>query len=447
MSKKVAMIGAGYVGLVTGACFASQGHRVICVDVVPEKVEQINAGITPIFEPGLEDLLTHTRSEGLLNATLDAVSAIKEAELVFIAVPTPSKEDGSIDLSFVEEASHTIGRTLKEAEHWKTIVVKSTVVPGTTENIVGKIIEEESGKKRGADFGLAMNPEFLKEGKAVEDFLNPDRVVIGAIDPKSFDEVKALYEWTEAPVLKTTPTTAELIKYAANSFLAMKISFINEIANYCELLGVDVSEVAQGIGLDERISPKFLRAGAGFGGSCFPKDVAALYSHSKHLGREMRLLKATLEVNKRQPLRTVELLREEIGALTEKSIAVLGLAFKPDTDDMREAASIPIIRKLIEEGAMVKATDPIAIPNAQKILSHSNLEYYETISDTLKNTDALILVTEWEMFKQLTPLEIKSLMRGNIVIDGRRVWKPELFQKHGLIYRGIGLGRRDNKSI
>lgn len=444
MPKKVAMIGTGYVGLVTGVCFASKGHDVTCVDVIPEKVEQINEGKTPIFEPGLEELLLNARKEGRLEATLDVASAIKKAELIFIAVPTPSKEDGSIDLSFIEEVSHTIGKTIREVTDKKTVVVKSTVIPGTTEKVVGRIIEEESGKKRGIGFGLAMNPEFLKEGKAVEDFLDPDRIVIGAIDSESFNEVKALYEWAEAPILETSPTTAELIKYAANSFLAMKISFINEIANYCELLDVDVKDVAQGIGLDERISPKFLRAGAGFGGSCFPKDVAALYSHSKQLGRELILLRSTLEVNKQQPLRTVELLREEVGDLSGKTIAILGLAFKPDTDDMREAASIPIIEQLIKEGARVKATDPIAIPNAKKILSHPNINYYDKINDVLKEADALILVTEWDEYRQLSPSDLKSLMKGDVVIDGRRIWNPELFHKHGLRYRGIGLGKKKN---
>ncbi len=444
---KIAIFGTGYVGLVTGACFASKGHEVICVDVVPEKVEMINNSKSPIYEKGLDELLKNHVPTGLLRATLNAKDAVENAEIIFICVGTPSLPDGSMDYQYVEQSAKDIAEVFTKDQEYKVVVVKSTCIPGTTVNLVGPILEKTSGLKVGEDFGLGMNPEFLREGVAVQDFLYPDRIVVGGVDKRSLDSICKCYNEFNAPILTVDPTAAEMIKYTSNSFLACKISFINEMANLCEVLGIDVNDVAKGVGMDHRISDKFLRSGAGFGGSCFPKDVKALYHKSKEVSLPSKLLEATLRVNEIQPLRTIDLLKEELQkekqteSLKDLKIAVLGLAFKPETDDMREAPSLIILQQLLEEGAKVTVTDPIAIENAKKEINHSNLTFEESIDETLKEADACILVTEWKEFQSLPPEKFLELMKQPILIDGRKVYDYQVFRNKGIIYRAIGLGK------
>ncbi len=412
----ISIIGTGYVGIVTGACFAQLGHYVTCVDVDEERVSKINQGKPPVYEENLEDILRRNVAEGRLRGTLDLRQSVWDTEVSFISVGTPSGLLDYIDLKYVEEVSRGIGEALKGKEGYHLVVVKSTVVPGTTEHSVLPLLEKYSGKKAGRDFGLAMNPEFLREGKAIKDFMNPDRIVIGAIDDRSMKVMEELYKGFDCPMVKTNPKTAEMIKYATNSFLVTKISFINEIGNICKQLGIDVYEVAEGLGLDSRISPKFLRAGLGFGGSCFPKDVKALVGKAKEVYYRPIVLNAALELNETQPLRMVELLERKTNSLKGLNVAVLGLAFKPGTDDMREAPSIKIIHNLIKRGAIVHAADPKALKEARKIFGlHENLHLYEKAEEAVKHSDHVLIVTEWDEFRN------KELYRDKVVIDGRRI--------------------------
>ncbi len=438
----IGIIGAGYVGLVSGVCFASNGHLVKCVDVIPERIEQINKGISPIYEEGLELLLKDTLSKELLEATIDFDYVVKSSDVIFICVGTPSLPDGSMDYKYVEKAAKDIGRVIKEQKKYKVIIVKSTCIPGTTINHVRPIIEEESGEKMGEGFGLGMNPEFLREGVAINDFLYPDRVVIGVSDDNTKDIMMKCYEGFLAPFVVVDPTSAEMIKYIANTFLATKISFFNEMANLTEKFNADISEVTEAVGMDHRISEKFMRAGIGWGGSCFPKDVRALLHASKEFGISSKVLQAALDMNDVQPFEAVRLLKEELGneKIKGKTIAVLGLAFKPNTDDMRSAPSIPIVNHLLEEGANVKATDPIAIENAQKILNHHNLEFVKDASQALVDADACILVTEWSEYMNLPSETFNEKMKTPIIIDGRRVLDYKKLREKGIKYRGIGLG-------
>ncbi|MHA2251110.1 MAG: UDP-glucose dehydrogenase family protein [Candidatus Kariarchaeaceae archaeon] len=432
---RIGILGTGYVGLVTGVCFAELGFSVICGDIIPEKVEKINKGIAPIYEQGLEELLRQLLKTNLIKATLDTKEVVETSDVIFICTGTPSREDGSIELKYITSAAEDIGSVLKETSDFKTIVVKSTVVPGTTSNHVKSILEKTSGKQSGVDFGLGMNPEFLKEGIAIEDFKVPDRIVIGAEDEKSFKMISALYESFTCPILKVNLSTAEMTKYASNSFLATKITFINEIANMSELLDVDVNSVAEGMGLDQRISPKFLRAGVGFGGSCFGKDVRALNALGISMGRKSNLLEATVKTNDLQPLRAVQLLRENI-EISGKRIALLGLAFKPETDDMREAPSIPLVKELLSQGATVIGYDPIAKTTAPLYLPPEFI-LAQTSSEAIQDADAVILVTEWQEFKELTPVNFSS-MKGRVIIDGRRIFDAEDFKKAGYSISVIG---------
>ncbi len=444
ITMNIAVIGTGYVGLITGTAFASKGHQVTCVDVIQEKVEKINKAIPPIYEKGLEPLLQEAVNTNHLRATTNLHDAVIHSDIIFICVGTPSLPDGSMDYSYVKSAAKSIAQSMKDdPDHYRVIVVKSTCIPGTTDDIAKKIIEKESGLKLNKDFGVGMNPEFLREGVALEDFLQPDRIVIGGSDEKTKQIIAKCYEGIDAPILYVDNTAAEMIKYASNSFLAMKISFINEMANLAEKFGVDVVEVAEGIGLDHRISDKFLRAGAGFGGSCFPKDVSALLSKSKELGRPSKLLQATLDVNRKQPLILIDMLKEalDVKNLSNLKIAVLGLAFKPDTDDIREAPSLILIKQLLKEGAYVKATDPIALENTKKQLTDNNLAYFEKVDDTVAGVDACILITEWKEYKELTPDFFTEKMQKPVVIDGRRAYDYNLFRSKGIIFRAIGLGK------
>jgi len=426
---KISVIGSGYVGSVTAACFAEVGHEIVCVDIDEKKVEQINAGIPPIYEEGLGDLLRKYAGKKLI-ATIDYGFAVRETDISFICVGTPSAEDGSIDLSIVRAAATNIGEALVKKKGYHVVVVKSTVVPETTEKFVLPVLEEASGKTAGKDFGVAMNPEFLREGKAVHDFMHPDKIVIGAIDRKSGDLISELYRKFECEVTRTNPATAEMIKYANNSLLATKISFANEIGNICKKLGIDTYEVMAAVGKDFRISPRFLNSGAGFGGSCFPKDVKALIGKAKAIGYSPILLESVIAVNEKQPLLMTEILIRKIGNLAGKKIAVLGLAFKNETDDIRESRAIPVIAELLRLGAKISAYDPMAIENMKRVFP--TIEYSEKAEDALKGADACLVMTEWDEFRQLES-EFEN-MKEKIVIDGRRVIEAKNIDYEGLCW-------------
>lgn len=426
---KISVIGSGYVGSVTAACFAEVGHEVVCVDIDKKKMDQINAGIPPIYEEGLGELLQKYVGKSL-TATTDYESAIKNTDISFICVGTPSAEDGSIDLSIVRAATASIGAVLAKKEGYHVVVVKSTVVPETTEKFVLPILEETSGKVAGKDFGVAMNPEFLREGKAVYDFMHPDKIVVGAIDQKSGDLVSELYRTFKCEVTRTNLSTAEMIKYANNSLLATKISFANEIGNICKRLNVDTYEVMEAVGKDSRVSPRFLNSGAGFGGSCFPKDVKALIGKAKGIGYSPDLLESVIGVNEKQPILMTEILQKKIGSLEGKKVAVLGLAFKNDTDDIRESRAIPVIAELLRLGAEVSAYDPMATENMKRIFP--TIEYSGKAKDALEGADACLVMTEWDEFKQLdSEFEV---MKEKLVIDGRRIIKAKNVDYEGLCW-------------
>ncbi|MEM3562705.1 MAG: UDP-glucose/GDP-mannose dehydrogenase family protein [Candidatus Jordarchaeaceae archaeon] len=434
--KTISVVGLGYVGIVTSACLADMGYNVICADIDKEKIELVNKGKSPIFEPEVPELIKKALEGNKLHATPDIKRAVGDSELTFITVGTPTVK-GKIDLTAVKSASETIGKGLAEKNSYHVVVVKSTVIPGTTERVVIPIIEKSSKKQEGVDFGVCSNPEFLREGSAVYDFRNPDRIIIGSNNEKAGNTLERIFKHFNSTILRTDIRTAEMIKYANNAFLATKVSFINEIANICKELGVDVNKVAEGIGLDFRINPHFLRAGAGFGGSCFPKDVQALISASKNVGVNPILLNSVLEVNKNQPLKVIELAKELLGNLNDKNITVLGLSFKPNTDDMREAPSIKIISTLLGEKANVTVYDPAAMDNAKKIFGNK-IKYAPNILEAVKNADCLLIVTEWDEFKNLPLPEIKGLMRTHFIVDGRRILNPDIVKRDGFKYKGIG---------
>jgi UDPglucose 6-dehydrogenase len=418
----ISIIGIGYVGLVTGACFAKLGNNIICVDVDKKKIDLINRGISPIYEKGLEELLA--KYKGKIKATDDYKYAIQNSKITFICVGTPSKKNGNINLSFIKDATKNIGKQLKEKDEWHLVVVKSTVLPGTTKNIILPLLEKHSRKKAGKDFGLAMNPEFLREGGAIKDFLEPDRIVIGFYDEKSRKMLRKLYKDFPCPIVETSLSAAEMIKYASNAFLATKISFINEIGNICKKIDIDAYEVADGIGLDKRIGRAFLDSGIGWGGSCFPKDVRALITWVKKMGEKPRILESIFKVNELQPLKLIEILKKYIPNLEGKTIGILGLAFKPNTDDVRESRSIPIIKRLLEEKASVKAYDPKAMGNFKKLFP--NIKYCSSAEDVLRESDAVLILTKWDEFRNLN-------YEGKIVIDGRRLEEA----RRAKIYEGV----------
>jgi UDPglucose 6-dehydrogenase len=443
----ISVIGTGYVGLVSGVCLAEAGHEVICVDIDRQKVDTINNGQAPIYEKGLDALLQKNIGNRL-KATTDFASAIMATEISLIAVGTPFK-DKAIDLSYVEAVSGQIGAVLSQKESYHVVVVKSTVVPGTTEEVVLPILEKTSGKKAGTDFGVGMNPEFLREGEAVSDFQYPDRIVIGGIDEQSLDVLAALYApFKGVDVIRTRPKTAEMIKYTANSLLATMISFSNEIANLCTAIGgIDVVEVMHGVHLDKRLSPilsdgrrikpgftTFLEAGCGYGGSCFPKDVDALIAHGKRFDNPMQLLNAVVQINRRQPQQIMALLDKHFSSMEGKRTAVLGLAFKPGTDDMRESPSIPVIRSLAERGAVVKAYDPVATKNAREILDLSGIQYCNSLESAIEDADAVVLMTRWPEFEGLPQL-LERFEKQPLVIDGRRMLDKQRLSR----YDGIGM--------
>lgn len=441
---KISVIGTGYVGLCTAVSFASRGYTVIASDDDVKKVAKIRESTPPFHEPLLAEHLKKTIKDGNFHClSRQTEKAILETDLTFVAVGTPSKQNQGIDLKFVKAASHDIGKALGLKKEYHVIVVKSTVIPGTCQDIIEPILEKESEKKCGIDFGLCMNPEFLRQGSALKDSYCPDRLVIGEHDERSGDTVENFFRDFYAdhtpPIIRTTLSTAELIKYASNSFLANKISFINTIANICEKIpGADVKVVAAAMGLDKRIGSLFLDAGFGYGGSCFPKDIKALIASSKAFGYYPELLESVEKVNKTQPLKAIEFCKAQLGNLEGKKIAILGLSFKPNTDDMREARAIPIINQLLKEGATVTAYDPVAIPVAKKIFKNK-IQYSTSSIDCLRDADCCILVTEWNEFKALTPEDFTKNMRRSILIDGRRMYSPELYgQKLKFIAIGFG---------
>lgn len=420
-SLKISIIGTGYVGSVTGTCLADMGHQVLFVDIDTGKLDAICAGKCPCYEPGLEDLLKKNREN--ISTTTDVSEALQNTELTMICVGTPRKADGSPELKNIQDVAQEIGKSLESHSRYHTIVVKSTVLPGTTENIVLPILVQESGKQAGEAFGIGSNPEFLKEGCAVKDFFHADRIVIGTRDEKTHVILKKLYQPLRAPIFSTDIKTAEMIKYVSNAFLATKISFANEIGNLCKITGIDTYAVFQGVGMDHRISPHFFRSGIGFGGSCIPKDVQALTLYADAEGINLNILKAIIRTNDEQPKKMLEFLKKHLD-IRGKQIGILGLAFKPDTEDIRESRAIPVVKSLLQEGARVLAYDPMAMDAFRNVFP--GISYAKTAEEIL-GSDAVLIITEWQEFFALD-------YRGKIVIDGRRI---ETAKKNARVYEGI----------
>jgi UDPglucose 6-dehydrogenase len=431
------MIGSGYVGLVSGACFAEFGADVTCIDVDQGKIDRLNQGIMPIYEPGLDDLVERNVTAGRLKFTTQYDPAVGEADLVFIAVGTPTRRgDGHADLVYVYDAARQIALHLTG---YTVIVDKSTVPVGTARQ-VERLIREENPS---ADFDVASNPEFLREGAAIGDFMRPDRVVLGVESERAERLLRELYRpinLIEAPVMVTNRESAELIKYASNAFLATKISFINEISTLCEQVGADVHAVAKGMGLDGRIGRKFLHAGPGYGGSCFPKDTTALIRIAQEHGASCRIVEAAVEVNAAQKARMVKKIREALGGSEAgKTIAVLGLTFKPETDDMRDSPALAIIPNLVDKGATVRAHDPQGEEEAKKLLPQK-VQYYDDVYEMLAGADACVLMTEWNEYRGLDPERIRELMAGNIFVDLRNVYEHDVMHNYGFAYTCVGRG-------
>jgi UDPglucose 6-dehydrogenase/GDP-mannose 6-dehydrogenase len=443
---RVSIVGTGYVGLVSGACLAEVGHDCTCVDIDQAKVNSINAGRPPIHESGLEDLLRRNVGSRL-RATSDLRAAVVATDVTLIAVGTPF--DGSrIDLRYIREAAREIGAALREKSSYHVVVVKSTVVPGTTDEVVLPMLEEASGKRAGVDFGVGMNPEFLTEGVAVNDFMAPDRIVLGGIDGRTIDTLAELYAgFPGVPVMRTNNKTAEMIKYASNATLATLISFANEIGNLCATFeDLDVADVMTGVHLAHYFSPiledgrrvrapisAFLWAGCGFGGSCLPKDVKALSAHGAARGQPMRLLDEVIRINQAQPQRVVRIVEERLGTLSGKRIAVLGLAFKQETDDVRESPAIPVVRMLVERGAEVKAYDPVALQTGRAVLAGLPVQFSETLEDVVKLVEAVVICTRWDEFRRVPALLARD-PASPWLVDGRRMLEPQSYTR----YAGIG---------
>lgn len=429
----IAVIGTGYVGLVSGACFAEFGVNVTCVDVDETKIENLKKGILPIYEPGLETIVEKNYKAGRLRFTTDIKSAVEEALVVLLAVGTPPKKDGSADMSFYRQAAKQVAEAING---YKVIVTKSTVPVGT-----GKWLREFVGENltKKVSFGVASNPEFLREGAAISDFMRPDRVIIGCDDAEAIDVMKDLYRplyLIETPIVITSLEAAELTKYAANAFLATKITFINEIANLCDAIGCDVHDVAKGLGMDKRIGGKFLHPGPGFGGSCFPKDTRALTAVADQYGVETLIVDAVVEANRRQRQAMIPKIEKLVGDFKNKQIGVLGLSFKPETDDMREAPAIDIINEMIARGAKVKAFDPVAMNEAKHCLP--DIEYAANEYEAITDADALVIITEWNQFRALDMKKVKSLLKSPKIADLRNVYEPEDMQELGFEYVGVG---------
>jgi len=435
----VCVVGTGYVGLVTGACFAEFGVQVVCADKDAVKIAALQKGEIPIYEPGLQDMVERNLLAGRLSFTTNTAEAVRASLVVFIAVSTPAHHDGSTDLTAVEAVAREIGMVLDD---YKVIVTKSTVPVGTSSRVRGWIAEELARAGESRHFSVASNPEFLREGAAIGDFMRPDRVVIGTEDDQAVAILKDLYRplyLNETPVVLTDVPTAELTKYAANALLATKISFINEFANLCERVGADVQAVARAIGLDRRIGSKFLHAGPGFGGSCFPKDTRSVAHFASQHGERLEVVEAVIRVNQRQRERMVEKIVDALGGDAQgKTVGVLGLSFKPETDDMRDAPSIDIIQGLIERGAAVRAFDPQAMLVAKRLLP--DIALCEDAYDVCEGADALVIITEWNLFRMLDLERVKALLRSPAIVDLRNVYKPEPVRAAGFRYVGVGRG-------
>lgn len=430
---KICVVGSGYVGLVTGACFADLGNTVICVDSDKGKIRKLKSGAIPIFEPGLEELVKRNVKEKRLSFSTEVGGSVRKSQVIFIAVSTPPKPNGEADLTFVENVSKTIALSMQS---YKLIVEKSTVPVNSGEWVERTV---KIFNKKGIEFDVASNPEFLREGTAIEDFMHPDRIVVGVKSKRARDILTELYKPVKAPLIVTDIKAAELIKHASNSFLAMKISFINAIANICEKVGADVTEVARGMGLDSRIGESFLNAGIGFGGSCFPKDVAAFIRIAEKVGYDFALLKEVEKVNAAQRAALVKKIEDAIWTLSDKTVGMLGLAFKPETDDLRNAPSLAIIDMLKPHGTKIKVYDPAAMDKA-RVLLKKDVTFCKSAYDAAKDSDCLILVTEWNEFKELDFKKIKKLMKQPVIIDGRNVYDPAEMKKLGFRYAGMGRG-------
>jgi len=429
---KIAVIGTGYVGLVSGVCFADLGNEVICIDKNKEKIEKLKKGIIPIYEPGLEEMVKRNVKQGRLSFNVDLGRSIQNATIIFICVGTPSTKNGKPELFYIKAVAQEIGRNIREP---KIIVTKSTVPTGAGKNLVAKIIS----KYWKGDFEIASNPEFLREGTAISDFLNPDRIVIGVNSPKAGKALLELYEKIDCPKIITTLESAEMIKYASNAFLATKISFINEIANICEKSGADVEEVAIGMGLDKRIGKHFLKSGLGYGGSCLPKDIRALRHLAGANGYRSRLLESAIGINNYQKKQIVEKIKNLFSGkgIEDKTIAVLGLAFKDNTDDIRDSAAIDIVKRLQKLGAKIRTFDPKAMENAKKILN-SRVKFCQSPYEAVKNANLVTIATEWSQFKKINWKKIKNLLKKPIVVDGRNLLDPAKMKKLGFRYVGVG---------
>lgn len=437
---KICIIGAGYVGLVSGVCFAEIGHRVVCVDNNKKKIEMLQGGLSPIYEPGLEKMILKNKRAGKLSFTTDIARAVKESDIIFIAVHTPTKENGETDLQYIEAVSREVAKAM---ERYKIIVSKSTM-PVKTGQKIKEIITKFCPKD--IKFDIVSNPEFLKEGSAIRDFLKPDRIVIGVESKKAEKIMRDIYKPIKSPIIFTSIESAEIIKHACNAFLATKISFINAIANICEKNNGNVEEVAIAMGLDKRIGSDFLKAGIGFGGSCFPKDISAFINVAEKSGYDFNLLKEVKKINKKQREIFLDRIIKNIPDIKGRSIAVWGLSFKPDTDDMREAPSIDIINGLIAEGAVVRAFDPVAMEKAKEIFKEKII-YCKSAEEALKDCDGLIILTEWEHFKKIKPEVIKKLMKSPKIFDGRNMFSPEIMAKLGFNYYSIGKRQKERRAV
>jgi UDPglucose 6-dehydrogenase len=433
--KQIAVVGVGYVGLVTAACFSDLGNRVIALDISEERVKGLKRGQMPIYEPGLEELVGRNVEAGRLSFTTSYNEALKDTEYVFICVGTPSGVEGDADLKYVEAAAKSIAETMTAP----LIVINKSTVPVGTGDWVANIIQEHQPKA--IEFSVVSCPEFLREGSAIADFMNPHRTVLGSLDRDAADRVAQLHLPLRAPIVITDLRTAEMIKYASNAFLATKISFINEIANICETLGADVKEVAAGMGFDSRIGPYFLDAGLGYGGSCFPKDVKALAFMAEEMGSEPRILNAVMATNERRRSMAVEQLERMLNGLEGRTVGLLGLAFKPNTDDMRDAPSIDLAEALLAAGAKVRAYDPVAMETAQPILKAVTM--FNDPYSLANGCDALFVVTEWNEFKQLDLERVRDSMRAPVIFDGRNIYDPEKMSRMGFTYQGMGRGHNN----
>jgi len=433
---KVCIIGCGFVGLATGVTIAHLGHRVRLIEKDDLKLASIEKGQAPFNEPDISSMLSKGLRNRRISASNDVIEAVKASSFIFIAVQTPPMKSGSPNLTFIKESAKEIGEGLSKG---KIVIGKSTVLPGTTETVVAPILENVSGLRAGKDFGIAMNPEFLAEGTAMNDSLNPSRIVVGSTNRKTATEVMKLYEKIDAPKILTDIRTAEMIKYASNCFLATKISYTNEIANLCERFEVDIAEVIYAVGLDPRIGGQFLRAGLGFGGSCLPKDLSALISSAESIGYKPELLRAVRKINEKQPIRAVEMLEEELGDLRGKRIAILGLAFKASVDDIRDSKAFPIVVELLARGANVIGFDPLATAFFIQILPE--ISYASSAREALKGADGCIIQTEEKQFSKLGKEDF-DLMNTKLVIDGRRIFSSAKLARFGVKYRAIGLGKR-----